>query len=66
MATRKIARDASTGQFTTRRAVRRSPATTVMETVPVSRNPVRRPKRRAVRHLAAANQHAGTKPGRDR
>ena len=46
MATRKIARDASTGQFISFRDARRRPATTVVETIHISRNGVRRMKRR--------------------
>jgi hypothetical protein len=52
MPTRKIARDASTGQFISFRDARRRPATTVVETIHVSRNGVRRLKRRrSARHI---------------
>lgn len=46
MAIRKIARDANTGRFISLRNARLHPATTVVETIRVSRNGARRLERR--------------------
>jgi hypothetical protein len=57
MPTRKIARDASSGRFISLRDAHRRPATTVVETVHVSRNGVRRLKRRrSARHIVEEPQ----------
>jgi hypothetical protein len=67
MPTHKIARDASTGQFISFREARRRPATTVIETIHVSRNGVRRLKRRrSAHHLTEENQNRHSfKAGKD-
>lgn len=68
MPTRKIGRDASSGRFISVTEARKRPATSIVETIHVSRNGVRRLKRRrAVRHLTEENQNetAGFKAGRD-
>ena len=66
MPTRKIARDASTGQFISLRDARRRPATTVVETIHVSRNGVRRLKRRrSTRHVIEEPMERDFKAGKD-
>lgn len=68
MPTRKIGRDATSGRFISVTEARERPATSVIETVHVSRTGVRRLKRRrVVRHLTEENQNktAGFKAGRD-
>ena len=66
MPTRKIARDASTGQFISFRDARRRPATTVVETIHVSRNGVRRLKRRrSARHVIEEPMERDFKAGKD-
>lgn len=68
MPTRKIGRDASSGRFISVSEARERPATSIVETIRVSRNGVRRLKRRrAVCHLTEENQNetAGFKAGRD-
>jgi hypothetical protein len=69
MSTRKVARSSVSGRFVSQTYARRFPATTVVETVSVSANGVRRLKRRrAARHLTEENQNeTGTnfKAGRD-
>ena len=60
MPTRKIGRDASSGRFISITEARERPATSVIETVHVSRNGVRRLKRRrAVRSQSRAEFKAG-------
>ncbi|HJQ37192.1 MAG TPA: hypothetical protein VKB93_08640 [Thermoanaerobaculia bacterium] len=62
MPTRKIGRDASSGRFVSIRETRLRPSTTVVETVHVSRNGVRRLKRR---RAVCPQTRAGFKAGRD-
>jgi hypothetical protein len=62
MPTRKIGRDAASGRFISVIEARERPATAIVDTIHVSRNGVRRLKRRrAVR----SRSRAGFKAGRD-
>jgi hypothetical protein len=62
MPTRKIGRDATSGRFISVIEARERPATAIVDTIHVSRNGVRRLKRRrAVR----SRSRAGFKAGRD-
>jgi IMP dehydrogenase/GMP reductase len=67
MPTHKVARDASSGRFISLREARRRPTTTVVETIHVSRNGVRRLKRRrSAHHLTEENQNRNSfKAGKD-
>jgi hypothetical protein len=71
MPTRKIGRDASSGRFISVTAARERPATSVVETVHVSRNGVRRLKRRSFpeprpRYGSPHDAHAVVRPPRPR
>lgn len=58
MSTRKVARSSVSGRFVSQTYARRFPATTVVETISVSANGVRRLKRRrAVGHVTEENQN---------
>ena len=60
MPTRKIGRDASSGSFISVTEARERPATSIVDTIHVSRNGVRRLKRRrAVRSQTRAEFKAG-------
>ncbi len=61
MPIRKIGRDATSGRFISATEARERPATSIVETVHVSRSGVRRLKRR---HAVHSRSRAGFKPGR--
>ena len=67
MPTYRIGRDATSGRFMSVTEARERPATAIVETIHVSRNGVRRLKRRrAARHLTGENRNrADFKAGRD-
>jgi len=65
MPTHKVARDARTGQFISLCDAQRRPATSVVETIHVSRNGVRRLKRRRSARRLDDGQGRGLKAGRD-
>jgi hypothetical protein len=62
MPTRKIGRDATSGRFISVTVARERPATAIVETIHVSRNGVRRLKRR---RAVGSRSRAGFKAGRD-
>jgi hypothetical protein len=62
MPTRTIGRDASSGRFISVTEARERPATSIVDTIHVSRNGVRRLKRR---RAACPQRRADFKAGRD-
>jgi hypothetical protein len=62
MPTRKIGRDATSGRFISVIEARERPATAIVDTIHVSRNGVRRLKRR---RTVRSRSRAGFKAGRD-